>query len=100
MNRYMITITLLGGPRDGTEYTIEDDRWRCEYFRVRDSIQSVRFDFSASSLPSTVSPKILTYKRVKYSQGWTCLFLDWDSHIKHVPAAMSEYKWVFEGYKW
>lgn len=97
----MITITLVGGPKDGENYTIDTDSWRSGYLKVIDNIQSIKWvDFSEINSVSDMSINVLIYKKTRWNQGWACLVLGWDGCIKPMAAAKPEYKWVFEGYKW
>lgn len=83
----MITITLLGGPRDGEEYSISDDIWRSGYFRIFNLLEPV----SWLSEPEIATPKIvpnsvLIYKRQRWNPGWVC--------------AQPMHKWTYQDYKW
>lgn len=92
----MITITLLGGPRDGEDYKIQDEIWHSGYFKIMDLLEPVRW-FTGTEMPLQVlKHRVLVYKRQKWNPGWACI----DPWFGLMEACMPIHKWAFEGYHW
>jgi hypothetical protein len=95
----VMKITLLGGPKDGMEFYLSDERWFSGELVLLET-RPIKWVTELGSPAISEIPKEVIYVRQRFHQGWDCLTQDLDGVVKRFNAAEPEFKWVYLNNNW